>query len=1060
MPKRPFQLLPSGLLLLAFSADGWAGETSFSGTPLSPGTTPGVNGLVLPILLMMAVAGVVYFKREMNRRTDRLKQEIAEHRKTEKALHLAVLRQNQAIQAGNVGLWDWDFKTDQVRYTVGWERQVAMAPKEICDSFSRWADRVHPEDRPKALNAIETSIDQRHSGFRFELRFSDDKGEFHWVFVQASFMTEASGEPVSAFGSFTDISKRKKFEAAIVHQKDTETALSDLATLLLTTTDLAEISYRVLQTAKTLTQSKYGFVGAMDPDSGHLICHTMTRDIWDECNISDKSIIFEKRAGLWGWVLDNREPVLVNQPETDPRANGTPDGHIDIQAFLGVPAMIGDRLVGQIALANPDTPYGEPGLSVVKRLAVLFAMAIQRQNYETALVEMESRKAEELEKTVQERTLKLSESKELLKKVYNSQIDAIFILDNYELPLILDCNKAAEKMFGYNREKMIGRPTAFLHVDTAHYKKVEALMYQRNCSGGLHYLSDFEMKRRDSSLFPTEITITRLNDDQKQHVGWVCVIHDVSQQKAHEDEIRQTQAQVEKSRNMLRALFDGISEPLVLMDEHGAIQMANKAAAEYYGMDIPELLGGPPCFALFRQSDRPCTDCPILESVAKGAYTSFFRTGFMNPNLTEQVTIFPITDLADHARSALVRIHDATAEKTMEAELIQADKMISLGILVSGVAHEINNPNNAIMLNAPLLKGVWESVRPILDIHYEETGDFETGGLPYSEMRLEFSSLLDDIELGAHRIERIVKDLKDYARRDEGEMNESVQINETVQQSLWLLSNLINKSTRNFSVHFGENLPSIRGNSQKLEQVVINLIQNACQAIETPDKAVAVSTGMDETTGFLFISVADGGPGIPEDAKQRILDPFFTTKRGMGGTGLGLSVSANIIKEHQGKIIFSSPPGEGATFTVFLPVERRKMVKKILLVDDDADIRDMFVQALMELGAFTVAQASNGVEAWAELLSDPPDLVILDMIMPEMNGIEICRMLKGNAQVSGIPVLIVTGFMDAPELAEAQALGFSHVLYKPFELYELVKYINDLMMPDLKHPKIINGQGN
>ncbi len=129
----------------------------------------------------------------------------------------------------------------------------------------------------------------------------------------------------------------------------------------------------------------------------------MTRDIWDKCRVPDKSIVFEKFSGLWGWVLENREPLLTNTPADDPRSLGTPQGHIPIHRFLSVPALISETLVGQLAIANADRNYTERDLEVLERLADLYAMSIERKRSEDAL----RRAYDELEQRVQKRTTEL-----------------------------------------------------------------------------------------------------------------------------------------------------------------------------------------------------------------------------------------------------------------------------------------------------------------------------------------------------------------------------------------------------------------------------------------------------------------------------------------------------------------------------------------------------------------------------------------------------------------------------------------------------------------------------
>ncbi len=158
-----------------------------------------------------------------------------------------------------------------------------------------------------------------------------------------------------------------------------KTALAELSRSLIASAPLDDICSIVLTHAKSLTGSPYGFVGYIESSTGYLISPTLTRDIWGQCTISNKTVVFEKFGGLWGWVLENQRPLLTNSPELDSRSTGTPHGHIPIRRFLSVPAMLGDSLVGQIAVANAERDYTEDDLEVVERLARLYALAVQRE---------------------------------------------------------------------------------------------------------------------------------------------------------------------------------------------------------------------------------------------------------------------------------------------------------------------------------------------------------------------------------------------------------------------------------------------------------------------------------------------------------------------------------------------------------------------------------------------------------------------------------------------------------------------------------------------------------
>lgn len=269
-------------------------------------------------------------------------------------------------------------------------------------------------------------------------------------------------------------------------------------------------------------------------------------------------------------------------------------------------------------------------------------------------------------------------------------------------------------------------------------------------------------------------------------------------------------------------------------------------------------------------------------------------------------------------------LQDITPRKLAEEQnrvrqerLSQAEKLISLGTLVSGVAHEINNPNNFIMLNAPLLREIWRDIEPLLDGYHKENGDFLTGGLSYSQMREHVPELFDGIVKGCERIRDIVRELRDFARPRPDSAMEEIDLNAVVASALVLLQNLIGKSCRQFHVEYATGLPPIMGNFQRLEQVVINLIQNACESLPDPARSIWIRTY--RTGGEVLLTVRDEGIGISNDDLKHITDPFFTTKREQGGTGLGLSITSNIVHDHGGVLEFTSHEGRGTTATVRLP---------------------------------------------------------------------------------------------------------------------------------------------
>jgi polar amino acid transport system substrate-binding protein len=255
-----------------------------------------------------------------------------------------------------------------------------------------------------------------------------------------------------------------------------------------------------------------------------------------------------------------------------------------------------------------------------------------------------------------------------------------------------------------------------------------------------------------------------------------------------------------------------------------------------------------------------------------------------------------------------------------QRQLLHADKMASLGILTSGVAHEINNPNGLIQLSLPQLHKSWLDAEVILAEHYQQHGDFKLGWFNYSRMREEIPQMLSEMLASSNRIKRIVDDLKDFARREDAGYNDAVDLKQVVESALRLVDNALRKATNSFSVDYATNLVNFRGNGHRIEQVVVNLLVNACQALENSSQAIRLRTGLCVEEPMVFLEIHDEGCGIDAEQLERVTDPFFTTKRQSGGTGLGLSVSEGIVKDHNGRLEFTSSSGQGMLVRLKLPI--------------------------------------------------------------------------------------------------------------------------------------------
>ena len=267
-----------------------------------------------------------------------------------------------------------------------------------------------------------------------------------------------------------------------------------------------------------------------------------------------------------------------------------------------------------------------------------------------------------------------------------------------------------------------------------------------------------------------------------------------------------------------------------------------------------------------------------------------------------------------------MRSEVSAERRKMMAKLIQTNRMTSLGLLVAGMAHEINTPNAAIRLAGQQVARTWRDVVPILNRVVEEEGSFYLGGVEYDQVREEVDKAAEIIVRSAERIDRVVKDLRNYNLGERQALDDRVDVNYVVSEALSVVRSQGGRSNITLVPDPAQGLIPVTGNRYQLEQVVTNLLLNSMQAIpEGLPGTVTVSTGLDANTDEITITVTDDGVGIAPDILPNLLEPFFSTRIEQGGSGLGLYISNHIITEHHGRLTFTSEPGRGTSVTVSLP---------------------------------------------------------------------------------------------------------------------------------------------
>lgn len=375
------------------------------------------------------------------------------------------------------------------------------------------------------------------------------------------------------------------------------------------------------------------------------------------------------------------------------------------------------------------------------------------------------------------------------------------------------------------------------------------------------------------------------------------------------DELTRLTASLTRMNNNLQAFLHAITDTIVVVDRDFNITLSNK-----------EEMGSGKCYKKIFNSDAMCENCPAAEAFANASPAS--REKRVNERHFT-LHAYPIRNGNDDAVETVLEIcSDVTKDVYMKSQLFQSSKLTSLGKLVAGVAHEINNPNTFIRGNINIIDEAMQDILPILDRAYDDNDRLTIARLDYDVFKENIPIMLDDMKGGANRIKKIVDGLRNFAKKDEGLLTDDVDINSLIKNNLHFTEKEVRKRAR-LEISLDESIPSIKGNIQKLEQVLTNLMLNAGQAIDKGGMGlIKVSTAMEGNPGEIVVKVSDNGKGMSEETQKHIFDPFFTTRRDTGGTGLGLSISYGIIREHNGNIEVYSRPGEGTTFTLRLPVQQ------------------------------------------------------------------------------------------------------------------------------------------
>jgi PAS domain S-box-containing protein len=487
-----------------------------------------------------------------------------------------------------------------------------------------------------------------------------------------------------------------------------------------------------------------------------------------------------------------------------------------------------------------------------------------------------------------------------------------------------------------------------------------------------------------------------------------------------------------RGRDFLRSIAEHSADAIIVTDPDGTVVYVNPRVETMFGYRAAELLGTDIRALAARWARTPEDAAPIARHLSRGEAIHHYESSVTHRDghlVDITASIAPLPDPDGTRAGSVAVVRDVTELRQTQRVLQEAERLSAIGSLLAGVAHELNNPLQVVAGQAEMLLP-------------------EVAEQPLVGRRVE------QIHQAATRCVRIVRNFLALARRRPRALD-TIDLNEVVMEALELLAYQLRVDDVEVEHDLATDLPEILGDRHELHQILVNLVDNARQAMRTvpgPHR-LRLTTRHEPAAARVVLEVADSGSGVPDAIRDRIFEPLFTTKPAGEGTGLGLSLCHSIARAHGGRIRLEPRGAEGAVFVVELPVGAITAPQadadaepvaspgglpslRVLVVDDEPDVAAMIVDMLHGDGHDVVVEMT-GQQALERVGVETFDVVLADVRMPEMGGVEFLQVLAVRAPALARHVVVMTGDALTPETTRLMDSADLVTLEKPFRLDQL-----------------------
>ncbi|SPP63782.1 PAS domain S-box protein [Nitrospira lenta] len=1020
---------------------------------------------------------------------------------TERALATTALRESQqrldlAVQGSQTGIWDWEIRTNQVYFSPIWKRQLGYDAHELQGRFEEWRDHLHPDDRTRALATVESYLAGQASGFELECRLRHKDGSYRWMLARGICVRDEQGTPYRMVGSQIDITEHKD---ALARPSETDRRRTfafessgdgiwdwDAATDTVFFSDRWKtmLGYSPSDIGDTLDE----WLSRVHPDDLPPLKADLHRHFRGEMPLYTHEHRVRCKDGSYKWLLNRSHAVARDAEGTPLRVVGT---HSDVatrrlstdalqesdeqfsqsfhEAAIGMALVSTDGRWLQVNRALCDlVGYSREELEATTFQALTYPDDLetdlgyvqQMLNGDIRTYQMEKRYLHKSGHIVwvllsvslvrhadgtpryfiaqiQDRSHR-KRAEEQLRLVVEAIPTGILLINHHGAIQLI--NAQMEEMFGYSRNELIGQPMEVLIPERfrsphpEHQRRYFSNPATRRMGAG----RDLYGLRKDGSEFPVEIGLNPVQTSQGIDV--MASVADISLRK-----------QMESTRFQLQQAIDHAQDGIALFDDAGHFTYMNPAHAAIYGYAVGDLLGknwthlypeewaamiGQMYLPILRSEGQWQGEVVGKKKSGDAFHVDLSLTLLEKPGTAQQ--------------TILCTCRDISLRKQMELDLVAAKDAAEAGIrakseFLATMSHEIRTPMNGVLGMTDLL----------ID----------------TTLTTEQREFVHTLRHSGESLMRIINDILDFSKIEAGKLTIETlpfDLRMTIEDTLDLLAPTAQAKHLELVGLIDAQAPNgVIGDPGRIRQILTNLIGNAIKFTDRGEVLVQVLKAEEEASSVLLrFEIVDTGVGLTEEAKAKLFQSFTqadsSTARKYGGTGLGLAICKRLTELMGGQIGIQSYPGTGTCvwFTIRLRTQTNApalpapaLVEslsglRICLIDDNATNRSLLQYHACDW-KMHYESAEDGPSALALIrraaaAGTPFDLAILDMHMPGMDGLELGRTIRADANLNGTRLVLLTSLGRRGDAKLAQSAGFSGYLTKPVRkahLYDCLRLV-------------------